>query len=74
MREMTIASDVAGMVWKVEVSERDLVEKDSVLIVFESMKMEIPLAAPEAGKIARLLVKPGEAVQEGQNVIVLLVE
>jgi urea carboxylase len=74
MRQLTLVSDVAGTVWKVEVSERDLVEKDSTLMVFESMKMEIPLAAPEPGKVERLLVKPGESVNEGQNVIVLLVE
>ena len=74
MREMKIASDVAGQVWKIEVGESDLVEKDSVLMVFESMKMEIPLAAPERGTIARVLVKAGDVVQEGQNVIVLLVE
>jgi acetyl-CoA carboxylase biotin carboxyl carrier protein len=73
MREMTIVSDVAGVVWKLEVDEGDVVEGDQTLIVFESMKMEIPLTAPEPGKIARVLVKAGEVVSEGQNVIVLLV-
>jgi biotin carboxyl carrier protein len=74
MKELALAADIAGTVWKVEVSEGDLVETDGILMVFESMKMEIPLAAPGPGKVARLLVGPGESVKEGQHVIVLLVE
>jgi biotin carboxyl carrier protein len=74
MREMTIGSDVAGTVWKVEVSEGDVVGEDAVLMVFESMKMEIPFTAPQGGTVARLLVKAGDSVTEGQNIIVLLVE
>jgi biotin carboxyl carrier protein len=32
------------------------------------MKMEIPVVAPRAGKLARFLVAEGEAVAEGQVV------
>jgi biotin carboxyl carrier protein len=74
MREVTLGSDVAGTVWKIEVGEGDVVAEDGVLVVFESMKMEIPLTAPEGGRVARLLVKAGDSVTEGQDIIVLLVE
>jgi acetyl-CoA carboxylase biotin carboxyl carrier protein len=32
------------------------------------MKMEIPVLAPRAGKLARFLVEEGEAVSEGQPI------
>lgn len=71
MSERVIKSDITGTVWKVEVREGDAVEEDQVLVVMESMKMEIPLAAPEAGTVLRVLVQEGEAVKDGQNVVLL---
>ena len=43
---------------------------DTVLIL-ESMKMEIPVEAPEAGKITEITVTPEESVEEGQVVCVI---
>ena len=61
------------MIWKIEAREGDVVDRDQVLVVFESMKMEIPLTAPSPGTIGRVLVEVGEAVSEGQNVVVLII-
>jgi acetyl-CoA carboxylase biotin carboxyl carrier protein len=35
-------------------------------MILESMKMEIPVISPKAGKVTRIHVKEGDAVQEGQ--------
>lgn len=71
MSERNVTSDITGTVWKIEVQEGDKVEEDQVLVVMESMKMEIPLTAPEAGTVLRMLVREGDPVKEGQNVALL---
>lgn len=66
-----IESEVTGNVWKVEVNVGDRVAAGDVLIILESMKMEIPIEAPVAGTVSELRVKKEDAVQEGQVVVVL---
>jgi len=67
----TLQSEVTGTVWKLEVIEGQEVTAEQTLLVMESMKMEIPVAAPRAGRVLQLLVGEGEAVAEGQGVVVL---
>lgn len=71
MANISVKSEVTGTVWSIEVQEGDSVSEDQTLLVLESMKMEIPVGAPRAGTVVRLLVGPGEAVSEGQDVAVL---
>ena len=71
MADVALQSEVTGTVWKVEVKAGDTVEADQTLVVMESMKMEIPVVAPRAGTVRRVLVAEGEAVAEGQDVVVL---
>ena len=71
MARITLQSEVTGTVWKLEVAVGDRVEAEQTLVVLESMKMEIPLTAPRAGTVAGLLVQEGEAVAEGQDLVVL---
>ena len=40
-------------------------------MILESMKMEIPVLAPEAGTVKEILVREEDAVQEGQVVALL---
>ena len=63
-----IESDVSGSMWKLIAQPGDMVEADAEIAIIESMKMEIPVVAPRAGKLARFLVAEGEAVAEGQVV------
>ena len=63
-----IESDVSGSMWKLIASPGDMVEAEAEIAIIESMKMEIPVIAPRAGKLARFLVAEGEAVTEGQVV------
>ncbi|MEZ4356832.1 MAG: acetyl-CoA carboxylase biotin carboxyl carrier protein subunit [Myxococcota bacterium] len=46
------------------------VEED-VLLVIESMKMEIPVEAPEAGRVVEIRAQEGQAVEEGDVLVVL---
>lgn len=71
MAKSTITSDVTGTVWKVQVREGERVEEDQVLMILESMKMEIPVVATDSGTVQSLLVKEGEAVREGQNLAIV---
>lgn len=67
----SIDSHIAGNLWQVQVSEGERVNAGDVLVVLESMKMEIPLCAPRAGVIREVRVQPGSAVRAGQRVVVL---
>ena len=71
MPRVEIESEVTGSVWKVQVKIDDDVSQGDVLIIFESMKMEIPLESPATGIVTELLVKPEDSVREGQLVAVL---
>lgn len=71
MSRIEITSEVTGKVWKVEASPGQKVAEDDVLIIVESMKMEIPVVSTDAGTLAEILVGEGDAVEEGQVVAVL---
>ncbi len=71
MAQTKLQSEITGTVWKIEVREGDTVTEEQTLMVMEAMKMEIPLTAPAAGVVLRLLVSEGEAVAEGQDVAIL---
>jgi acetyl-CoA carboxylase biotin carboxyl carrier protein len=67
----SVRSEVSGRVWKVLCPVGTEVREEDPIVIVESMKMEIPVLAPAAGKVARLLVKEGDDVAEGQVVAVL---
>ena len=71
MARHEIESEVTGVVWKVEVSVGDTVKIGDVLIILESMKMEIPVESTESGTVAELLVQPEDLVEEDQVVVVI---
>jgi acetyl-CoA carboxylase biotin carboxyl carrier protein len=64
--QVQVKAELAGNLWKVVVSEGQQVSADETLMILESMKMEIPVNAPKAGRVTRIHVKEGEPVQEGQ--------
>jgi acetyl-CoA carboxylase biotin carboxyl carrier protein len=66
-----VESEVQGSVWKVEVSAGASVSAGDVLMILESMKMEIPVISTEDGKLAEILVKEEEPVSEGQVVAIV---
>lgn len=66
-----VESEVQGTVWKVEVEVGAKVAAGDVLIILESMKMEIPVEAPVAGTVTELLVKTENPVEEDQVLAVV---
>lgn len=66
-----VEAQIAGSVWKIETQVGAQVAPEDVLIVLESMKMEIPIEAPCAGAVAEILVKEGDPIAEGAVVAVL---
>jgi acetyl-CoA carboxylase biotin carboxyl carrier protein len=60
-----VRAEMVANVWKVVAAEGDQVEDGDTLVILESMKMEIPVLAEEAGTLAKLHVAEGDVVQEG---------
>jgi acetyl-CoA carboxylase biotin carboxyl carrier protein len=56
MARLEVASEVTGKIWKIEVQVGAEVAEDSVLMIVESMKMEIPIVCEEAGVVAELFI------------------
>ncbi len=50
---------------RVLVSEGDLVREDQVILEVETDKAQVELPSPVAGRVAKIHVKPGEAVKVG---------
>ena len=66
MKPENVLSPTTGAVWKIEVAIGATVAAGDVLMVIESMKMEIPVEAPAGGTVTALSVGEGEQVQEDQ--------
>jgi biotin carboxyl carrier protein len=58
----SLQAPLPGRVVKVNVADGDAVEKGQVLLVLESMKMELSITAPHAGIVAGVALKPGDRV------------
>ena len=63
--EHSIEASMPGTVLAVKVQAGDEVVAGQVLVVMESMKMELSLESPRAGKVAQILVEPGQLVEMG---------
>lgn len=66
-----IESHIAGNLWQVQVETGASVKAGDVLVILESMKMEIPLTAPRDGVVREVRVQPGSPVRAGQRVVVM---
>lgn len=68
---ISIAAHITGTVWKIEKRIGDRVEAGETVVILESMKMEMPVEAPEAGTVSEIKCAEGDAVDEGQVLLVL---
>jgi urea carboxylase len=69
--QYAVESHIAGNLWQVRVAVGQAVEEGDELVVLESMKMEIALAAPQRGIVREVRVQPGSPVRAGQRVVVI---
>ena len=65
MATLDIKTEITGNVWKIVKAVGDGVEEDEAIMIIESMKMEIPVTAPEEGTVAEILTEEGATVTEG---------
>jgi acetyl-CoA carboxylase biotin carboxyl carrier protein len=66
-----VEAEIAGSIWKIEKVVGDAVEEEDVLLIIESMKMEIPLEAPCRGRVAEIKVEEGQSIEEGDVLVIL---
>ncbi|HEX5531041.1 MAG TPA: biotin/lipoyl-binding carrier protein [Methylomirabilota bacterium] len=66
-----VKAHITGVVFQLTTKPGDAVAAGDPVIVLESMKMEIPVEAPRAGKVREIKVAEGQTVQEGDTVAVL---
>ena len=66
-----IEAHIAGTVFKVETQAGAHVGEGDILVILESMKMEMPIEAPAAGVVAEVRVSEGQSVDEGEVLVVL---
>ena len=67
----SINAHITGTVWKVEVKAGDQVAEGQACVILESMKMEMPVEAPQAGVVDKVHVSEGQAVSEGETLVTL---
>ncbi|MGB0315333.1 MAG: biotin/lipoyl-binding carrier protein [Parvibaculales bacterium] len=68
---MQVKSEIAGSVWKIIAETGADLAADDVIVILESMKMEIPVVAPKAGKLTDIHVAEGDMIGEGQLIATL---
>lgn len=69
--EQAVDSHIAGNIWKSLVAVGDAIEVGQVLMIIESMKMEIEVTADFSGRVKEILVSDGDQVGAGQRLVVL---
>lgn len=71
MAKIEVTSEVTGNVWKVQAKVGDVLAEEDVIMILESMKMEIPIESPVAGTLVELSVAEEDSVDEDQIVAVI---
>ncbi|MES1042948.1 acetyl-CoA carboxylase biotin carboxyl carrier protein subunit [Heyndrickxia oleronia] len=69
MKEIT--ASMAGTVLNTLVNSGDKVENGQVVIMLESMKMEIPIESIDAGIVSAIKVNIGDFVNEGDVLVTI---
>ena len=57
-----IEAHITGTVWKIEVAVGDQVDDGDTVVILESMKMEMPVEAEDAGTVKEIRCEEGQAV------------
>ena len=71
MPDIKIVTEVAGRVCALPVAVGSSVGDGDDVAFVEAMKMEIPVAAPAAGKLKSILVNIDDVVAEGQVLAIM---
>lgn len=66
-----VEAQITGNVWKIEKAIGDSVADGETILILESMKMEIPVEAPCAGRLVEVRVSEGQSIEEGAVLAVI---
>ncbi len=66
-----IEAHITGTVFRIETRVGADVSEGDVVAILESMKMEMPVESPRAGRVAEIRVEEGQSVEEGDLLVVL---
>ncbi len=66
-----VKAPLPGVITSIEVSVGDEVKAGDTLLVLEAMKMANNIEAEKDGKVAAILVKPGQSVMEDDPLVVI---
>jgi acetyl-CoA carboxylase biotin carboxyl carrier protein len=66
-----VRAELPGTVAELLVHAGTVVAPGDRLVLLDSMKMEIPVLAPRSGTVRRVVVGPGDRLQQGDLVAVL---
>jgi len=67
----SVPAHITGTIWKIEKNAGEAVAVGEVLVILESMKMEMPLESPVAGTVLEVRCQEGQAVAEGDVLVVI---
>jgi acetyl-CoA carboxylase biotin carboxyl carrier protein len=66
-----VAAHITGTVVRVEVEKGSAVSAGQVVVILESMKMELPVEALVGGTVLEIRVGAGQPVAEGDLLVIL---
>jgi len=68
---VAVESPIPGNVWKILVEPGDRVHAGQVVVLLESMKMEMEVVAPANGMVTEIQCQVGKTVRAGQHLLLL---
>jgi acetyl-CoA carboxylase biotin carboxyl carrier protein len=66
-----VAAHITGTVIRIEKRIGEAVSAGDIVVVLESMKMEMPVEAQGGGNVKEVRCKEGQAVSEGELLVVI---
>ena len=66
-----VSAHITGTVVKIEKKAGEPVSPGDVVVVLESMKMEMPIEATESGRVKEVRCTEGQPVSEGDVLLVI---
>jgi len=68
---MKIKTEIQAVIWKINVEIGQKIDINDIVVILESMKMEIPIESKYKGVVKEILIKEGDNVNEDQEIIIL---
>jgi biotin carboxyl carrier protein len=65
----SLTAPMPATVIEIKVAAGDAVAKGEILVVLEAMKMELPVRAPDDGRVKAIHCRPGDLVQPDTSLI-----